>query len=144
MAVRRGRRATTGFLAEFWEFLKRGNVVDLAVAVVIGGAFGKIVDSLVTDIVTPAILQPALNAANVGAISELSANGIKYGSFLAAVLNFLVIALSIFVAIRVYEAFRTRVLRYEEEEAAPDPVLASQERLTEAIDRLTQTVERKV
>ena len=146
MAVRRGRRAATGFLAEFWEFIKRGNVVDLAVAFVIGSAFSKIVDSLVSDVVAPAILTPALNAANVNNLSELAYGNIKYGSFLAAVVNFLVIAFSAFVAIRVYESFRTRFLRYEEEEVVPpaDPILVSQERLTDAIDRLTQTVERRV
>lgn len=54
-----------GLLSEFKAFAMRGNVIDLAVAVVIGGAFGKIVSSLVDDIITPAILTPALNAAKL-------------------------------------------------------------------------------
>jgi large conductance mechanosensitive channel len=58
MTVERGRRVVTGFWAEFWEFIKRGNVVDLAVAVVIGSAFARIVDSLVTDIITPDLVSP--------------------------------------------------------------------------------------
>lgn len=124
----------------------RGNVVDLAVAVVVGGAFGKIVESFVADIVTPAILAPALQAANVDDLSRLSAGGIKYGSFLAAVLNFLVIALSIFLVIQAIEAARKTFLRQkaEEEAAAPiDPIIISQENLTHAVERLTQVIESK-
>lgn len=144
MTVERGRRVVTGFWAEFWEFIKRGNVVDLAVAVVIGGAFAKIVDSLVTDVITPAIVSPALAAANVDSIQEWTVgNGIKIGLFLAAVLNFIIIALAIFAAIRIYETFRHRVLRMEDVEASPDPVLASQEKLTGAIERLTSAVEQR-
>jgi large conductance mechanosensitive channel len=119
-------------------------VVDLAVAVVIGGAFAKIVDSLVTDIITPAIVSPALAAANVDSIQEWTVGGgIKIGLFLAAILNFIIIALAIFAAIRIYETFRHRVLRVEESEAPPDPVLLSQEKLTGAIERLTSAVEQR-
>jgi large conductance mechanosensitive channel len=144
MTVERGRRVVTGFWAEFWEFIKRGNVVDLAVAVVIGSAFARIVDSLVTDIITPAIVSPALAAANVDSIQDWTVgNGIKVGLFLAAVLNFIIIALAVFAAIRLYETFRHRVLRTEDAEAAPDPVLESQEKLTGAIERLTTVVERQ-
>lgn len=83
-------RHATGFLADFRAFILRGNVVDLAVAVIIGTAFGKIIESLVADIITPAILAPALRTARVDDLAQLTAGGIKYGSFLAAVLNFLV------------------------------------------------------
>lgn len=124
----------------------RGNVIDLAVAVVIGAAFSKIIDSLVADIITPAILNPALAAAKVENLSQLSLNGIKYGLFLAAVLNFLVIALCIFVLIRSFEAARRRFFRHQEVEAAadppvPDPIIRSQEKLTQALERLRQTLE---
>ena len=135
-----------GILAEFKKFIMQGNVVDLAVAVIIGGAFGKIVESFVADIITPAILSPALKAANVDDLSKLSAGGIKYGSFLAAVLNFLVIALSIFLAIQAFEATRKTFLRQRavEEAAAPiDPLVISQENLTHAVERLTQVIESK-
>jgi large conductance mechanosensitive channel len=141
MAVRRGRRAATGFLGDFRDFIMRGNVIDLAVAVVIGTAFSGIVDSFVKDIVTPVILNPALQAANIDDISQLTANGIKYGVFLAAVINFLVIALVLFLLIRAFEAAKRQFIREEEVvvDAPLDPVIASQQELTAAIDELTQT-----
>ena len=143
MAVTRGRRAATGFLGEFLEFINRGNVVDLAVAVIIGTAFSKIIDSLVTDIITPAIVGPALAAAGVDRLEDwVVGDGIKLGLFLAAILNFLIIALSIFAAIRLYEGFKRRMLRMEAAEAPPDAVVV-QEKLTAAIERLTEVVERR-
>ncbi|MBW4516375.1 MAG: large conductance mechanosensitive channel protein MscL [Timaviella obliquedivisa GSE-PSE-MK23-08B] len=136
-------RHATDFLSDFREFIQRGNVVDLAVAVVIGTAFSKIVDSFVSDVITPAILTPALQAANVDDLSQLTAGTIRYGSFLAAILNFLVIALSIFVLIRMLEAAKRRVLRQQDEvvEEAVEPLLLSQERLTTAVERLSQVIE---
>ncbi|BAS56312.1 large conductance mechanosensitive channel protein [Leptolyngbya boryana IAM M-101] len=116
----------------------QGNVIDLAVAVIIGAAFGKIVTSFVEDIITPLILNPALKAARVDSLQNLSYEGIKYGVFLASVINFLVIAFAIFLMIRAFEKAKRRFSRQEaiEEAAAPDPLLVSQERLTNAIDRL--------
>lgn len=95
------------------------------------------------DVITPAILSPALAAAGVNNLSELSAGNIKYGSFLAAVLSFLVIAFCIFLLVRAFEAMKKQLTREEEVEAAAetDPVVASQEKLTGAIERLTQTLE---
>jgi large conductance mechanosensitive channel len=139
MTVRRGRTAATGFLQEFQQFIMKGNVVDLAVAVVVGGAFGKIVTSLIEDLITPALLNPAMKAANVEDLAQLQFNGVKYGSFLAAVLNFLVIAFVIFVLVHSLAKFK----RQEEivaETPAPDPVLESQQELTTALDRLTSTI----
>lgn len=138
-------RHATGFLADFRAFILRGNVVDLAVAVIIGTAFGKIIESLVADIVTPAILAPALRTARVDDLAQLTAGGIKYGSFLASVLNFLVIALSIFVLIQMLEAAKKTFTRRQVEDAAAeadaDPLLLSQERLTTAVERLSQVME---
>ncbi|MBE9012949.1 large conductance mechanosensitive channel protein MscL [Pseudanabaenaceae cyanobacterium LEGE 13415] len=137
--------ARSTFLGDFQKFLMQGNVIDLAVAVIIGGAFGKIVTSFVEDIVTPLILNPALKAAQVDSLQNLSYEGIKYGVFLASILNFLVIAFSIFVMIRAFEKAKRQFVRQEaiEEAAAPpDPVLTSQGRLTDAIDRLTATMSR--
>jgi large conductance mechanosensitive channel len=134
MTVRRGRRAATGFMKDFQDFILRGNVVDLAVAVVIGGAFGKIITSLIEDVITPAILNPALKAANVDDLSKLQLNSIKYGSFLAAIINFIVIAFVIFVMIRALEKFK----RQEEAEAAAAP--DAQERLVGVLERLERKV----
>jgi large conductance mechanosensitive channel len=134
-------RHATGFFADFQEFISQGNVVELAVAVIIGGAFGKIIESFVTDIITPAILSPALKAANVDDLSKLAAGAVKYGSFLAAVLNFIVIAFSIFLVIRTLESAKRRFVRQQPEGEAADPLLLSQERLTTAVERLSQVIE---
>ena len=89
-----------GIVKEFKDFAFKGNVVDLAVAVIIGAAFGKIVSSFVADVVTPLLLNPALKAAGVDKIELLSWHGVMYGNFLSAVLNFLVIALVLFLMIK--------------------------------------------
>ena len=142
--VRRGTRAAGGFLSGFRDFIMRGNVVDLAVAVVIGAAFSKIVDSLVGDIITPAVLNPAMEAAGAENIAELSAGGIQYGLFLAAVLNFLVIAFCLYIIVQAFENAKKRIIRQETlAEEAPDEVLVAQEKLTTAIQRLTHVIETK-
>ncbi len=142
MTVRRGRRVAGGFLADFRDFVLRGNVIDLAVAVVIGAAFNDIVNSLVGDIITPLILQPALKAAGVDQIQNLTANGVKYGVFLAAVINFLVIAFVLFLLIRSFEAAKRQLAREDAvaEEVTVDPVVESNTRLMEAVDRLNDTL----
>lgn len=73
MSVTRGRQATSSFLTDCRDFIMRGNVIDLAVAVIIGGAFGKIIESLVADIITPAILNPAMQSAGGDKLADLSA-----------------------------------------------------------------------
>jgi large conductance mechanosensitive channel len=120
----------------------QGNVLDLAVAVVIGAAFGKIVTSLLEDIITPALLNPAMKAANVDDLAKLSYEGIKYGSFLAAILNFLVIAFVIFLLVKSFEAAKRKMVRQQAvEEAAADPTIVAQENLVNSLDRLTRAVE---
>jgi large conductance mechanosensitive channel len=88
------------FSKDFKAFIMKGNVMDLAVAVIIGVAFGAIVASLVADIITPLILTPALNAAHLTDMKQLKWGNVTYGNFLAAIINFLVIALVIFMLIR--------------------------------------------
>ena len=90
-----------GFLKEFKEFAVKGNVVDMAVGVIIGGAFGKIVSSFIEDVITPLLLNPALEAANLKNIEELTIlGGVKYGMFLSAVINFVIIAFILFLMIK--------------------------------------------
>lgn len=88
-------------LKDLKAFLLRGNIVDLAVAVVIGVAFGAIVTSLVNDIITPLILKPAMKVAGVDKIANLSWNGVAYGSFLSAVINFLVVGTVLFFVVKI-------------------------------------------
>ena len=78
-------------IKELKDFLFKGNVLDLAVAVVMGAAFNAIITSLVGDIITPLILNPVVKAVNVENLSKLSWNGIAYGSFLSAVINFIIV-----------------------------------------------------
>jgi large conductance mechanosensitive channel len=130
-------------MADFRNFIMRGNVVDLAVAVIIGGAFGQIVSSFVADIITPAILTPAMQVAGVDKLVDLSVNGIQYGLFLAAIINFLVIAFCLFLVVRAFEQAKHRAKREEEVAAVetPDPNLVAKENLTRAIQRLTEVME---
>ena len=122
-------------LKELKAFLLRGNVVDLAVAVIIGAAFGAIVTSFVNDIITPLILNPALKAAGVEKIAELTWNGVAYGSFLSAVINFIVIGTVLFFIVKAAEKAQTlgkKEEAVEEEAAAP----TQEELLTEIRDLL--------
>lgn len=116
------------FLSDFKDFINQGNVVDLAVAVVIGGAFGKVVDAVV-NLVMGSLLEPALKAANVAAIADWPA-----GAVLVALINFLVIAFVVFLIVRAIEAVR----RAKEAVAPPDPqaqLASAATRLADALDR---------
>jgi len=114
-------------LREFREFAVKGNVVDLAVGIVIGAAFGKIVASLVEDIVMPAI--GAMGRADFKSLAlQVGEAKILYGKFIQTCVDFLIIAASIFVAVKVINALR----RKDEDKppAAPPP---RQEKLLEEI-----------
>ena len=89
-----------GMLKEFKDFAMKGNVVDLAVAVVIGAAFGAIISSLVDDVITPLLLKPALEKLNAGDIDQLKWGAVKYGKFLAAIIKFIVIAFILFLIVK--------------------------------------------
>lgn len=115
-----------GFVKEFKEFALKGNVVDLAIAVIIGAAFGAIVSSLVDDIITPLLLTPALDAAGVKDLDKLAWGAVKYGNFLASVIKFLVIALVLFSLIKGMNSLK----RKKEEPVAPSaPEYSLQEKL---------------
>ncbi len=104
-----------GFVKEFKEFAVKGNVIDLAVGVIIGAAFGRIVGSLVEDIITPAVLTPLLKKANLTDLDQLVIEGtaIKYGNFLSQVISFLIVAVVLFVLIKGINSLKKK------EEAAP-------------------------
>lgn len=124
-----------GFISEFKTFAMKGNVVDLAIGVVIGGAFGKIVSSLIEDVITPLLLQPALDAAHLKNLQELTAFGsVKYGVFLSAVINFIIVAFVLFMIIKGINAAKK-----SEEDAKPIPPPAGptqEQLLTEIRDLL--------
>lgn len=90
-----------GMLSEFKEFAMKGNVVDMAIGVIIGGAFGKIVSSFIEDVITPLLLKPALEAANLERIEDLTLFGsVKYGIFMSSVINFIIIAFVLFMVVK--------------------------------------------
>lgn len=95
-------------LKEFKAFVLRGNVVDLAIAVIIGGAFGAIVNSLIADIITPILLQPALKAAGAADIADWKPGGLLIGKFIAAVISFTVIAFVLFLIIKVMNSAKKK------------------------------------
>ena len=95
-------------LKEFKEFASKGNVTDMAVGVVIGGAFQKIISSLVEDVITPAISIFTGKADFTELTWNINGAVIKYGNFLTAILDFLIIALSIFLALKVINTFNQR------------------------------------
>lgn len=143
-----------GIITEFKEFISRGNVIDMAVGVIIGGAFTKIVNSLVSDIIMPALglLTGNIDFAELKIVlSEAVMDGetvvkeelaVRYGMFLDALLNFLLIAICIFAIVKIINTVREKAekIKKKEEEAAaaaeppkPDPQI---ELLTEIRDLL--------
>ncbi|MDO4954288.1 MAG: large conductance mechanosensitive channel protein MscL [Akkermansia sp.] len=112
------QKITPAWVKEFKEFALKGNVMDMAVGVIIGGAFGKIVTSLVNDVIMPAILLISPDTT----LETLAWNGVKYGSFIQTIIDFLIISLSIFFAIRVLCKLRAKDKEEPKEEApAPTP-----------------------
>lgn len=108
-----------GFIKEFKEFISRGSVIDLAVAVVIGGAFTKIVNSLVDDIIMP-IIGVIIGGINFEHLMiTVGTAEIKYGMFIQAIVNFLLISLVIFSIIKSINQFKKKEEEKPEEPAAP-------------------------
>ncbi|HXV63845.1 MAG TPA: large-conductance mechanosensitive channel protein MscL [Vicinamibacteria bacterium] len=135
------------WITEFRNFAMRGNVVDMAVGIIIGGAFGKLVTSLVNDVVMPPIglltgqvdfgqLYINLSDSAYESLEAATAAGapvIRYGAFINTILDFVIVAASIFVAIRIMNQLRTE---QETKPAAPPPPSAEEKLLTEIRDLL--------
>ncbi|MCD7808859.1 MAG: large-conductance mechanosensitive channel protein MscL [Erysipelotrichaceae bacterium] len=131
------------FFQDFKEFAMRGNVIDMAIGVIIGGAFSSIVSSLVNDVIMPVItlLTGAADFTSMSfvlkaATAESEAIAINYGSFIQAVIDFLIIALVIFIMLRFI--MKLTSMAKKEEEAAEEPPAGptSEELLTEIRDLL--------
>lgn len=131
------------FRKEFKEFISRGNVIDLAVAVIIGAAFGKIITSLVDDIIMPPIgyLLGNIDFSNFkiilaqeDAATEVAEVAIRYGNFINTITQFLIIALCIFMVVKAINRLKRKK---EEAPAAPPPAPTAEEKLlTEIRDLL--------
>lgn len=123
-------------IKEFKEFISRGNVMDLAVGVIIGGAFGKIVSSLVNDVIMPfiGIISGGLNFSEMSyAVGDAT---IAYGSFIQSVIDFFIIAICIFLIIKVLGKFKKK--KKEEPAPAPPALTAQELLLTEIRDLLRE------
>ena len=126
-----------GFFKEFKEFAMKGNVMDMAIGVIIGGAFGKIVTSLVNDILMPLVgalignvnfttLSATLRAPKINEAGDVVAEAVtlNYGNFIQVTIDFLIVALCIFCVIKLINKATNLVKKQEEEAPAPAPVRA--------------------
>ena len=132
-----------GLISEFKTFISRGNVMDMAVGVVVGGAFSKIVSSLVEDIITP-IVNMLTGKADVSELSvQLGTATLRYGLFLQAIINFLIIAASVFFMLKTVNALKNIALikNKEEEKEEEEAVETEQELLTQIRDLLAEKKE---
>ncbi|WP_304206720.1 large conductance mechanosensitive channel protein MscL [Peptostreptococcus russellii] len=126
------------FIAEFKEFAMRGNVIDLAVGVVIGGAFSKIVSSLVENIITPFIGIITGGTDVSGLMLQIGNAQFKYGAFLQSVIDFVIIAFSIFIFIKLINSLKSKVAKPEEETVEEVALTKSEELLVEIRDMLAK------
>jgi large conductance mechanosensitive channel len=129
-----------GMMSEFKDFAMRGNVVDMAVGIVIGGAFGKIVSSFVNDVLMPPIgmLMGGVDFSDLSVVlqeaaGDVAAVTLNYGSFIQTVVDFIIIAFAIFMVIK---AMNNMKKKEEEAPAAPPKPSAEVELLTEIRDSL--------
>lgn len=113
-----------GMLKEFRDFAMQGNMVDLAVGVIIGGAFGKIINSLVEDVITPMLLAPALKAAGVENLADWHPGGIYWGKFISAILAFIIIAFVLFLLIKGMNNIKKKQAAAPAEPSSTDKLLA--------------------
>ena len=136
------------FFGEFKEFVSKGNVIDLAVGVVIGGAFGKIVSSLVDNIIMP-LVGLIIGGVDFSSLSvTVKGASIKYGLFIQNVVDFLIVALCIFIFIKAINSLEKKVkskIKKEEEKKKEEPTKPTKEEelLTEIRDLLKKDVKKK-
>jgi len=142
-------------IGEFRKFIMRGNVIDLAVGIIIGAAFTTVVNSLVNDIIMPPIgyilggvdfsnLFITLGGGSFATLAEAQAAGaatINYGLFINAVINFLIVGLAVFFLVKAVNNMTTRFEKKQEEVIVVVPT--TEERLVETLDKLTKVLEQK-
>ncbi len=120
------------FFAEFKEFAMKGNVMDMAVGVIIGGAFGKIITSLVDDVLMP-IIGMIIGGVNFTSLSiKIGEASINYGNFIQNVIDFIIVALCIFTMIKAINGLTAKIKGEEEEakeEKEEEPAGPTQEEL---------------
>jgi large conductance mechanosensitive channel len=142
-------------ISEFRKFIMRGNVIDLAVGIIIGAAFTSVVNSLVNDIIMPPIgyalggvdfsnLFIVLGEGSFATLADAQAAGvatINYGLFINAVINFLIVGLAVFFLVKAVNNMSARFEKKQEEAKPAGPT--TEERLVETLDKLTRVLEQK-
>ncbi len=143
--IKKGFIMKKGFISDFKAFITKGNILDMAVGVIMGGAFGKIVSSLVADIIMPAIgalcntksladmkyvITEAVPASEDGTVAAVAEVAIKYGQFIQYIIDFLIVAVCMFIVIRIFMNMRTKLENLkkaeevvEEAEAPAEPTV---------------------
>ena len=149
-------------VSDFKEFITKGNILDMAVGVIIGGAFGKIVSSLVADIIMPAIgaicntksladmkyvITEAVPASEDGTVAAVAEVAIKYGQFIMYIVDFLIVALCMFLVVKAFVGMRTKMeaLKKKEEEAAVEEAPAEptvEEKTLETLNEIKALLEK--
>ena len=125
-------------IKEFKEFISKGNIMDMAVGIIIGGAFTKIVTALVEAILMP-LIGAICGGKSVEDMSLMVGNAaIGYGAFIQAVIDFLLVALVLFMILKAFNKAKSMVVKEEEAPAEPEPVPADVELLTEIRDLLKE------
>jgi large conductance mechanosensitive channel len=126
-------------LKEFKTFIMRGNVIDLAVAVIVGAAFNSIVTSFINDVITPLLLKPTMNAFQVQTLEKLTWKGVFFGKFIASIINFLVTAFVVFLMIKAINRVKSKK---DKEEVVENEILIKEDiqLLTEIRDLLKNKI----
>lgn len=127
------------FIAEFKEFISKGNVLDLAIGVVIGGAFTAIVNSLVNDVIMPVVGMILGGIDFSGLTLKVGEAELTYGNFLQAIVNFLLVALVLFSVVKAANAFKKK----EEEAPAEEPAPAEDIVLLKSIESELKKLNKK-
>ena len=114
------KKKKKGFFGEFREFISKGSVMDMAVGIIIGGAFQAIINSLVNDILMP-LIGIILNTESLADLKVMVGTAeVTYGSFIAAIINFLLMALVLFIIVKAMNAIREKTKKEEEEAPKED------------------------
>lgn len=139
--LKKAKEKSGGFIKEFGEFIKRGNVVDMAVGVVIGGAFSAIVTSLVNDIIMPlvSLLSGGLDFSNwfvaldgnkyqtLEEATKAGASTINYGNLISVIINFIIVAFCIFIVVKAMNKFKKKEEPKEEAPKKADDLIVLEE-----------------
>ncbi len=132
------------FISEFKEFISKGNVLDMAVGVIIGGAFGKIVTSLVNDIIMPLVGIIIGGHDFTGLVIKIGDASIGYGTFIQNVVDFLIVAFCIFVFIKAINKFKKKEVKKEVEEPKKSDEVILLEEIRDLLKKEKKTSTSKV